>query len=283
MGDRGEKIGASCHPVNPTRPVSMSLPSLLYRFGGRMVADGLDILVPPRCAVCHDDLPSGRGGRIGPGGGSNGPLLCPSCHGSLMTDSPRCSVCGERTTAVPPCQGCRRMQHGCSGLAVLGGYGDQLRTAILRCKRPGRDPLTTVLAGLIVSRHRPTFAAWGVGLVVPVPMHWSRRMMRGTSAADELAGAVAVHLRLPCDRVLRRVVATRMQNELPVTERRGNVATAFRVRGMVKGKRILLVDDVCTTGATLAACSEQLTAAGAQAVYAAVVAKADRSSDPGDD
>jgi predicted amidophosphoribosyltransferase len=82
--------------------------------------------------------------------------------------------------------------------------------------------------------------------------------------------------------VLLRRKATRMQNELPVHERRGNVRDAFRVRHRVDGRRILLVDDVVTTGSTLAACRRTLVAAGAAAVFAAVVAKADRLTDGGD-
>jgi ComF family protein len=166
---------------------------------------------------------------------------------------------------------------------VLGSYGDQLRSAILRCKRPGGEPLVAALAGLLVARHRDTLGAWGIDLVVPVPMHWSRRMVRGVSAADELAAVIARLLRVPCRANLRRAVATRMQNELPVSQRQGNVATAFRSRGGVSSKTILVVDDVCTTGSTLAACSGCLKTAGASAVYAAVVAKADRSSHAGDD
>lgn len=246
---------------------------MFHRLGGRWITDGLDLLVPPRCVHCLGDLPAE------PAGG----LVCAACCRDLAIDAPRCEVCGERLTAAVACAGCRRTRHGCAGLAVLGGYRDRLRSAILRCKRPGGEPLVAALAALLVARCEATFAAWKVDLVSPVPMHWSRRMIRGTSAADELAAAVAAQLGLPCRSVLRRAVATRMQNELPVESRRGNVADVFRVRGDVASRRVLVVDDVCTTGSTLAACSRALTAAGASAVYAAVVAKADRSSDHGDD
>jgi predicted amidophosphoribosyltransferase len=71
-----------------------------------------------------------------------------------------------------------------------------------------------------------------------------------------------------------------MQNELPVDERWGNVRGAFRVRAAVKGRRILLVDDVTTTGATLADCRRALVEAGASAVYAGVIARAARDDAP---
>ena len=257
---------------------------MFQRLGGGWVSDGLDALIPPRCVICQDDLPpDGDAWNARGGNGADRVLMCSSCRRDVTTDAPRCQVCGERLGAVLPCEGCRRIRHGCAGLAVLGGYRDDLRTAILRCKRPGAEPLIAALAGLLVARHRETFAAWGIGLIVPVPMHWSRRMVRGASAADELAAAIAGRLGLPRRLALRRSVATRMQNELPIEKRRGNVAEAFQPRGDVHSKTILLIDDVCTTGSTLAACSRRLAAAGARGVYAAVVAKADRSPDGGDD
>ncbi len=262
----------------------MSLASMFHRLGGRWGAEGLDLLVPPRCAGCQGDLPAANGEALGSAAtGATGVLVCPSCCRDLSHDSARCGVCGERSGASPPCEGCRRLRHRCAGLAVLGSYQGQLRTAILRCKRPSGEPLAVALAGLLVGKHRQTFTDWNVDLVVPVPMHWSRRMVRGTSAADELAVEIARRLRLPCRPALRRSVATRMQNEFPLEARRGNVANAFRVRSDVRAKTILVVDDVCTTGSTLAACCTALMVAGATTVYAAVVAKADRSPNAGDD
>jgi predicted amidophosphoribosyltransferase len=73
-----------------------------------------------------------------------------------------------------------------------------------------------------------------------------------------------------------------MQNELPPEERRGNVAGAFRASRAVAGRRLLLVDDVATTGSTLAACRNAAVSAGAAAVYAAVVARAERAEPGGE-
>jgi predicted amidophosphoribosyltransferase len=109
-------------------------------------------------------------------------------------------------------------------------------------------------------------------------MHWLRRSIRGTSAADELASRIALLLGLPSSRVLTRRRATRMQNELPIQDRPLNVQGAFRGRRRLDGERILLVDDVVTTGATLSACCQALMAAGAASVDVAVVARADRSN-----
>lgn len=160
-------------------------------------------------------------------------------------------------------------------MVVLGGYADELREAVLRAKRPAGELRARALAGLLAQKHHETLAAWGVDLVVPVPMHWLRRSLRGTSAADSIARGLAAAIGLPCVAALSRSRATRMQNELPSAERHGNVSGAFRPRRRLDGRRVLLVDDVTTTGATLDACRVAVAAAGASSVHAAVIARAD--------
>lgn len=233
----------------------------------------LDLLFPPRCAFCQADM---AGGRRDPAGGRPG-SVCAACFHELTADGGRCLRCGGDHGQGRPCRGSRHAADW-DGLAVLGGYGDRLREAVLRCKRPPGELLARGLADALIAVHGETFMAWGIDHVVPVPMHWYRRALRGTSAADEIAQAVAAGLRVRCERTLRRRRATRMQNELPVGERRANVRDAFALRRSVSGQRVLLVDDVCTTGATLAACRRLLSAGGAAAVYAAVVARAEPGS-----
>ena len=241
---------------------------------------GLDLLCPPRCGICgaeppvaNDDVPDGR---------IPGVWVCSSCRRSLVDEGPRCPACAA-TCPTGTCEPCRRGEPPCAGLVVLGGYGDELRTAVLRAKRPGAEPVAAALGRLLVHRHGERCAAWGCDAVVPVPMHWTRRALRGTSAAEEIARQVAADLGLPCRRLLRRVRATRMQNELPFEERRGNVRDAFRARRGTAGRRILLVDDVVTTGGTLSECRRALAAAGASAVHAAAAARAERAGDARDD
>jgi ComF family protein len=150
-------------------------------------------------------------------------------------------------------------------------YGGPLADAIHRYKYRDRSDLAPVLGSLMAERA----VRWRgrVDVVVPVPLHWRRRRSRGYDQAALLAVAVARSLRLPARlRALRRVRQTKSQVELPHEERRKNVAGAFEARGIAIGSRVLLVDDVRTTGATLEAASSVLREAGAREVHAFVLA-----------
>lgn len=262
----------------------MALVHRLRSEGVRWVGRGIDLLFPPRCGLCHEDIPCVDAFQDGAGGMEHGRWsgFCEACILSLSTDVRRCTRCAEAAAGPFGCRRCRNQPRDRDGLVVLAGYGDRLRDAVLRAKRPAGEGIARGLATLLFHRHAEMLCGWGIDTVVPVPMHWLRRAVRGTSAAEELARRMATLLGVRSRTVLLRRKATRMQNELPVHERRGNVRDAFRVRHRVDGRRILLVDDVVTTGSTLAACRRTLVAAGAAAVFAAVVAKADRLTDGGD-
>lgn len=114
-------------------------------------------------------------------------------------------------------------------------------------------------------------------LVVPVPLHWRRRLVRGFDQSEELARWALAHARRHGQeppplghRVLARVRATAPQTDLDADARAANLAAAFEVRrpDLVEGRRVLLIDDVTTTGATARACLQALTDAGARSVLA---------------
>lgn len=235
----------------------------------RWVAQGVDLLWPPRCVFCGIETPAADGEMR-----CRAAEVCADCTRSLASDGGRCGRCGQ-PGGDDPCGRCGGRLGECAGIIVLGSYADAVRDAVLRAKRPTGDLVAAGLAALLVERHGDRLRSWRPDLVVPVPMHWTRRLVRGTSAADELARGVAAGLRLPLCRAVRRARRTAMQNTLPRGDRRGNVAGAFHAGGRVAGRRVLVVDDVTTTGATLAACSAALLTAGAAAVYAVVAARAD--------
>jgi ComF family protein len=149
--------------------------------------------------------------------------------------------------------------------------------------------------GTIMGRwlaERLAAAPWAdlVQVIVPVPLHWRRRFSRGFNQAEGLARELAAS-DLPAGEAGRRVSARRLlrvrstphQRLLAAGQRRQNVRGAFRVRdgaADLEGRNVLLVDDVMTSGTTIAECTRVLKKAGAQAVYVAVVATADYD-DPG--
>ena len=152
---------------------------------------------------------------------------------------------------------------------MLAGHAGAIRSAIHALKYEHvlgvADPLMEQLAPHL---------HWTYDAIIPVPLHYLRYRERGYNQANILAQALSKRTRHPVrDDMLIRSRATQSQVELSASERRTNVAGAFEVVGNVV-PRVLLVDDVCTTGSTLGAASQVLKAAGVQTVYVATVALA---------
>jgi ComF family protein len=164
---------------------------------------------------------------------------------------------------------------------ALGPYEGTLRTAIHALKYQGRRSIAGRLATLLLE-HCGTVLS-GADAVVPVPLHWRRQWSRGFNQADEIAR----HLRLPIVTALRRARHTPSQAGLGADRRSTNLRGAFVPRragrrSTVRGMRVVLLDDVSTTGATVAACAAVLKEMGASEIGALTVARTLRSAARGD-
>lgn len=228
-----------------------------------------ELCFPSRCVGCN----------------ARGTWLCQRCHAQLeRLPQPRCVHCGNivdgtirreaQKDAPLRCRTCT--QHPPAYARLVCGYvfAGPLRSAIHQLKyRRGRH-LAAPLGKLLIELAQ-TERITG-DLVVPVALHRNREAARGFNQSALLARPVAAALSLPLALdALERTVDTASQMALPATRRRENVAGAFRgVPDIVKGRRVLLIDDVCTTGATLDAAATALCDAGARIVIGLVLARA---------
>ncbi len=231
----------------------------------------LNLLYPPACSAC--------------GRRTERPEFCRQCRLRIATpSSPLCLTCGlpflTRGDADHACARC--LEHpprfGRARACTIydAAAGDQPLNSVLQKYKYSRDVwLARPLGALLVERS--PFAVDTYDVMMPVPLHVQRLRWRGFNQAQLLARPLARAAGVPLDaRALQRVRPTRPQVELGEKERRQNVAGAFRVARphQVDGRRILLVDDVYTTGATVDECSRVLRHAGAVSVDVLVLARA---------
>lgn len=184
--------------------------------------------------------------------------------------------CGQFGSRAPVCDTCRDWPAYYLGNTAFLPYTDMVREAILRFKYHGEPWRAEGFGALAVHWPAPL-----VDAIVPVPLHKARLRERGYNQSLLLARELSRAWQLPLhDDWLLRVVNTRHQVGLTKTEREQNVAQAFavpeRLRPQLQGKRVLLVDDVMTTGSTLLACARALRKAGVKRVQSVTLASAIR-------
>ncbi len=211
---------------------------------------------------------------------SRPPLLCAACRGEF-TDLPaeicdRCAMPWKGKSGGASCPHCRHRRYYFDEAISLGIYRDKLRLAIRRMKRPAHEQLTCAVGRLLAERVRAKFADPPPEVVVPVPMHWLRYWTRGVNGAQVLAEVVGRELGLAVwPDLVRCRRRTRKQGTLSPADRFSNVRRAFRLApGFdLERSRLLLVDDVMTTGATLSEVARELRRGGAASVRVAVVGR----------
>ena len=236
----------------------------------RRAGTGALNLVYPRgitCHLCGIDLDA-------PG------VLCADCAGKLPpagANGTRCSGCGRTYEGREPlCRKCGQYGPVSDGGFAAHDYTDAARSLLVAFKFEDRTSCRELFAHGMIRAVRDGGIAGEIDCVVPVPMHWLRKLNRGYNQSALLAAWVAESLGKPVMRgVLARPVYTR---ELSRTQggaigRMESAYISYRPgRGSLAGKRVLLVDDILTTGSTLRACVAILRGMGAEKVYTVVAA-----------
>ncbi len=242
--------------------------SVLRRSASRLC----DAVLPPRCLQCGELV------------GDHG-ALCGACWSKLrFLGPPCCAACGLPFEfdlgGDALCGACSARRPRFDRARAALAYDDASRDLVLRFKHADRLEGAATFAGWMARAGAALIA--DADIVAPVPLHWRRLVTRRYNQAAVLANAIGrvEGKRVVPDLLLRRR-ATPTQGHLGREARRRNVAGAFalapRGRDMIDGKRILLVDDVLTTGATAEACARVLQAGGARAVDLLVLARVVRA------
>ncbi len=239
---------------------------------GSAARAALDLVVPPLCLVCRK--PVGNAGT-----------LCPECwRGMRFIGPPFCDNCGLPFEVAPPghaiCGECLREPPAFSRARAVLRYDDASRALILRFKNADRVHAAAALAQWLARAGRDLLAE--AEMIVPVPLHWRRLLRRRYNQSALLANALARQTGIACTPdALRRRRATPTQGGLTAPQRRANVRGAFELHprrsAAIVGRRVLLVDDVLTTGATLDEAARVLRRAGAADVYALAVARVSKT------
>jgi len=243
----------------------------MAEFMKRLVSGVLDLALPRHCAVTGVPLDADHRFPISP----------EVARAVQVFRNDYCTRCGapqgEGVGQIAGCLACKPVRGGfaASEIVAIGEYSDELVELCLALKFGGERKVAQVLAAWLAALVTDRGVTEHVELVVPVPLSALRRLRRGYNQSEEIARELASLLKLPWRNALRRVRDTPRQAMLSPAQRRANVADAFiaRPNADIKGRGVLLVDDVMTTGATFTAAARALKRGGAKPVFGAIAAR----------
>ena len=241
-------------------------------FARKIYSGFFSLIFPDDCRICAEPLHDVS--RI------------PVCRRCLLKPEPLaaeyfCVQCRSAFRSSFPldeqglCGLCRRGVRGFDAAYSFGFYENELR-ALIHLFKYGRVQTLAKPLGRLLALALPREQAFD--LIVPMPLHWRKRWQRGFNHSALLASEIGRRSNVPVKNALRRIRFTPTQAGLTNAKRRKNVSGAFLARktAALDGKRVLLVDDVMTTGATAASCARALKIAGAKQVTLLTLARVDR-------
>ena len=223
-------------------------------------------VLPDSCAFCGLGLPAGA------------LPVCEPCHAELPWIGAACRRCGLALPAqgpsAPVCGQCQLDPPAFDALLAPLRYEFPVDAAIKAIKFERRLHYLPAFAALLGRTARALPA--DIDALLPVPLHWRRQLLRGFNQATELCRLLRPALCAPVLHRVARIRNTRYQPGLGAGERRRNLRGAFRLRGKLTLRHVLVVDDVVTTGATAEQLTATLRAAGVRRVSVLAIARASR-------
>lgn len=201
-------------------------------------------------------------------------FLCEKCRAHIKEkyiQEPYCLKCGKQLDDMTQeyCDDCKSAAHMYDrGLAIFK-YHDDIKESVYSFKYKDCKIYGDFYGEQMAEKYKDIITKWQPDVIVPVPIHRSRMRKRGYNQAELIAKALSQKLSLPMDiNVLLREKKTEPQKKLSKDIRIKNVENAFKVtKNVVRYNKIILVDDIYTTGATINACAQVLKRAGVQRVY----------------
>lgn len=247
----------------------MAMTSSWHQFARTLLGGFTQLVYPNTCWICGELMPPEQ------------KQFCAVCLPRLTTDPfptcPRCSsTVGPHLVLMDGCPECRNQSFAFDGAFRMGPYDGLLRDVILRMKYWTGEDLAEVIAGVWARTMADRLASINADVVIPVPLHWTRRWRRGFNQSECLARALAKVLAIPCwPRALQRLRATPYQTgQSSRAARSDNVKHSFAMRAGfdARDKTVILVDDVLTTGATSSEAARALRVCKPKEIFVAVLA-----------
>ncbi len=237
----------------------------LQRQGRQAWSWVIDLLFPPRCGGCR----------------TLGSQWCEACRAAVRPVTPPwCERCGQPQVTDRLCSNCLAYPLHIEKIRSVAVFEGVLREAIHRFKYERLSGMAEPFGEMLAAywRAEQMTADW----LIPVPLHPSRERDRGYNQSDLLARQLARRVSVPYSgKGLRRTRATAVQMTLTAAQRRENVAGAFEcIEPRVRGARVVIIDDVGTTGATLDACAQAVLKAGAASVMGLTLARTPYGDQP---
>ena len=218
------------------------------------------VLYPAQCPVCGDKGPYKEG------------KIHIKCRDELpYINGARCRKCSKEILdrRAEYCYDCQKSRHLYREGVALFAHKGKIKNAVYAIKYDNKREYLDFFADELIKEEREKIGRWNADMLVPVPLYKRKEIKRGFNQADEFAKRIGRRMNIKVEsNAIERVRQTTPQKELSDVQRRKNLEKAFKVnKNIVKSKKIIIVDDIYTTGSTIDACSEVLLRGGADAVY----------------